>query len=105
MRRIPPVNGLLGARYNWNHGVWIEGTLRAASAQTRLAPGDIADHRIPRGGTPGWTVVNFTAGMRVGQSLLLSGGLANLFDEAYRIHGSGIDGPGRHAWLSARFEF
>ena len=105
MRRIPPVNGLLGARYSWNHGVWVEGTLRAASAQTRLAPGDIADHRISPGGTPGWTVVNLTAGMRVGQSLLLSGGLANLFDEAYRIHGSGIDGPGRHAWLSARFEF
>ncbi len=57
------------------------------------------------GGTPGWTVVNLTAGMRIGQNLLLSGGLANLFDEAYRIHGSGIDGPGRHAWLSARFEF
>ncbi|HSP90999.1 MAG TPA: TonB-dependent receptor [Vicinamibacterales bacterium] len=105
MRRIPPVNGLLGARYRWNHGVWIEGTLRAAGAQTRLAPGDIADHRISPGGTPGWTVVNLTAGMRVGRSLLLSGGLANLFDEAYRIHGSGIDGPGRHAWLSARFEF
>ncbi|MCU0248963.1 MAG: TonB-dependent receptor [Vicinamibacterales bacterium] len=105
MRRIPPVNGLLGARYRWNRGVWIEGTLRAAGAQTRLAPGDIADHRIPPGGTPGWSVVNLTAGMRVGQGLLLSAGLANLFDEAYRIHGSGIDGPGRHAWLSARFEF
>jgi outer membrane receptor protein involved in Fe transport len=105
MRRIPPVNGLLGARYRWNRGVWLEGTLRAAGAQTRLAPGDIADHRISPGGTSGWTIVNLTAGMRVGRSLLLSGGLANLFDEAYRIHGSGIDGPGRHAWLSARFEF
>jgi outer membrane receptor protein involved in Fe transport len=105
MRRIPPVNGLLGARYRWNRGVWLEGTLRAAGAQTRRAPGDIADHRIPPGGTPGWSVFNLTAGMRVGQGLLLSGGLANLFDEAYRIHGSGIDGPGRHAWLSARFEF
>jgi outer membrane receptor protein involved in Fe transport len=105
MRRIPPVNGLLGTRYRWNRGVWLEGTLRAAGAQTRLAPGDIADHRIPPGGTPGWATVNVTAGMRIGQSLLLSGGLANIFDEAYRTHGSGIDGPGRNAWLSARVEF
>ncbi|MFO7693855.1 MAG: TonB-dependent receptor [Vicinamibacterales bacterium] len=105
MRRIPPVNGLLGARYRWHRGVWLEGALRAAGAQTRLAPGDMADHRIPPGGTPGWTVFNLTAGMRIKQNLLVSGGLANLFDEAYRIHGSGIDGPGRHAWLSARVEF
>ena len=91
--------------YSWNRGVWLEGIVRAAGAQTLLAPGDIADHRIPPGGTPGWTTVNITAGTRVGQSLLLSGGLVNLFNEAYRVHGSGIDGPGRNAWLSARVEF
>jgi outer membrane receptor protein involved in Fe transport len=45
------------------------------------------------------------AGARVGGSLLLSGGIANVFNEAYRVHGSGIDGPGRNLWLSARFEF
>jgi outer membrane receptor protein involved in Fe transport len=105
MRRIPPVNGLAGARYRWANGLWVEGYLRAAGAQTRLAPGDVADHRIPPGGTPGWAVVNVLAGMRLGRNLLLSGGLANLFNEAYRIHGSGIDGPGRNAWLSARVEF
>ena len=105
MRRIPPVNGLAGARYNWRGGLWLEGTLRAAGAQTRLAPGDIADHRIPPGGTPGWTVANITAGARIRQGLLLTGGIANLFNEAYRTHGSGIDGPGRNAWLSARLEF
>ena len=105
MRRIPPLNGLAGARYRWSNGVWLEGTLRLAGDQTRLAPGDIADHRIPPGGTPGWAVVNVVAGARVGGSLLLSGGIANVFNEAYRVHGSGIDGPGRNAWLSARVEF
>jgi outer membrane receptor protein involved in Fe transport len=105
MRRIPPINGLVGARYRWNRGLWLEATLRAAGAQTRLAPGDVADHRIPPGGTPGWTVVNVTAGSRIGRSLILTGGIGNLFNEAYRTHGSGIDGPGRNAWLSARFEF
>lgn len=105
MRRIPPLNGLAGARYRWANGLWVEGSLRAAGAQTRLAPGDIADHRIPPGGTPGWAVVDVLAGTRLGRGLLLSGGIANLFNEAYRIHGSGIDGPGRNAWLSARVEF
>lgn len=105
MRRIPPVNGLVGARYRLRRGAWLEGTVRAAGAQTRLAPGDIADHRIPPGGTPGWAVVDVRAGTRVGRSLLLSGGIANILNEAYRVHGSGIDGPGRHVWLSARFEF
>ncbi len=105
MRRIPPINGLVGARYRWDRGVWLDAALRTAGAQTRLAPGDMADHRIPPGGTPGWTVVNVTAGTRVGRGLHLSAGIANIFNEAYRTHGSGIDGPGRNAWLSARFEF
>jgi outer membrane receptor protein involved in Fe transport len=105
MRRIPPLNGLAGARYRWSNGVWLEGTLRAAGAQTRLAPGDMADHRIPPGGTPGWAVANIVAGARVGGRLLLSGGLANVFNEAYRVHGSGVDGPGRNAWMSLRVEF
>jgi hypothetical protein len=32
--------------------------------------------------------------------LELSGGVENLFDEAYRIHGSGVDGVGRAAWIA-----
>jgi hemoglobin/transferrin/lactoferrin receptor protein len=105
MRRMPPVNGLAGARYLWAGGWWLEGTVRAARAQRRLAPGDLADYRIAPGGTPGWMVANLSAGTRVSDRLLLSGGVANLFNEAYRVHGSGIDGPGRNAWLSARVEF
>jgi outer membrane receptor protein involved in Fe transport len=105
MRRIPPANGLVGARYRWTRGWWLEGTMRAARPQTRLAPGDLADHRIAPGGTPGWMLANLSAGTRLSERLLLSGGVANLFNEAYRVHGSGIDGPGRNAWLSARVEF
>ncbi|HNV02646.1 MAG TPA: TonB-dependent receptor [Vicinamibacterales bacterium] len=105
MRRIPPANGLVGVRYSWSRAPWVEVSVRAAGAQRRLAPGDVADHRIAPGGTPGWTVVNVTAGARLPRGLVVSGGLANLFNEAYRIHGSGVDGAGRHAWLSLRVEF
>ena len=105
MRRIPPANGSLGARYRWAAGPWLEASARTAAAQRRLAPGDVSDHRIAPGGTPGWTVLNLTAGARLSRGLVVSGGVANLSDEAYRIHGSGVDGTGRHAWASLRVQF
>ncbi len=105
LRRIPPANGLLGARYLGGRGWWAEAAVRAARTQDRLAPGDVADHRIPPGGTPGWVVVNLSGGLPVWRGVGMTGGLANVFNEAYRIHGSGVDGPGRHVWLSARLSF
>ena len=43
--------------------------------------------------------------MPVGRRFTLSFGALNLFDQAYRTHGSGIDGYGRSAWvgIDARF--
>lgn len=105
LRRIPPANGSLTARYRWRPGLWAEANIRAARTQDRLAPGDVSDHRIPPGGTPGWTVANLAAGVPIGNRITVTGGLANVFDEAYRVHGSGVDGPGRHLWVSARAVF
>lgn len=104
MRRIPPLNGLLGVRLGTQAERWIEGTVRFAARQDRLASGDRDDQRIPPGGTPGWAVVDVDAGMPAG-GLRLVGGVQNLFDEAYRVHGSGIDGYGRAAWVGARVRF
>lgn len=104
MRRIPPLNGLFGVRLGTEAVRWLEGTVRFAAKQDRLAPGDRDDHRIPPGGTPGWAVIDVDAGMPVG-GLQLVGGVHNLLDEAYRVHGSGIDGYGRAAWLGARVRF
>ena len=36
----------------------------------------------------------------LGQRLHLTGGVRNLFDRLYRVHGSGIDAPGVTAWLA-----
>jgi outer membrane cobalamin receptor len=99
LRRIPPLNGRIGIRYRRIDGWWGEFEWLGATAQDRLAPGDIADHRIPPGGTPGWEVVNMQAGISL-RRFTLSAGLQNLFDEAYRIHGSGIDGYGRSFWIA-----
>ena len=105
MRRIPPLNGLVSLRWQESSRGWLEGQLRFAGAQRRLAPGDVSDHRIAPGGTPGWAVFDVHAGRRLGSHLTLSGGLANLFDEAYRVHGSGVDGVGRSAWIATRVGF
>ena len=105
MRRIPPLNGLAALRWDGPSRLWLEGQGRFAGAQRRLAPGDISDHRIAPGGTPGWAVFDLHGGRPFGSRLTLHGALANIFDEGYRVHGSGIDGPGRSAWMGARVEF
>jgi hemoglobin/transferrin/lactoferrin receptor protein len=105
MRRIPPLNGLVGGRWLSSSQVWAEGSVRFAAKQDRLASGDLDDHRIPSGGTPGWIVVNASAGFPLLDSLDLVGGFYNIFDEAYRIHGSGIDGYGRSVWVGTHLRF
>jgi hemoglobin/transferrin/lactoferrin receptor protein len=105
MRRIPPVNGLLDAPLRLSPRTWVEGSMRAASKQGRLAQGDRDDHRIAPGGTPGWVVFNLPAGFPLFDRMDLVGGIHNLFDEAYRVHGSGIDEYGRAAWIATHVRF
>ena len=76
----------------------------AATKQDKLSGGDIDDHRIPDDGTPGWVVVNLKSGIywkKFGINLAFN----NIFNEAYRVHGSGIDGLGRHLAGSIRYNF
>lgn len=98
-RRIPPLNGRAGLTYQSPVGWWVRAELLMAGAQTRLAKGDQDDNRIQKGGTPAWQVVNLNGGYRW-KRLTLSAELQNLTNEAYRTHGSGVDGVGRSAWLS-----
>lgn len=96
LSRVPPLNGTAEAR--WRHletGVYAAAGLQWAAPQTRLAATDRSDARIPLGGTPGWAIVELRAGYRWGARLAVAAVLDNLFDAAYRVHGSSIDGPGR----------
>ncbi|HEX9956790.1 MAG TPA: TonB-dependent receptor, partial [Fibrella sp.] len=99
-RRIPPLNGRLGLTYQSPAGWWIRGEWLYAGAQTRLAAGDVADNRIGKAGTPGWQVLNLNGGYRW-KNITLSAEWQNITNEAYRTHGSGVDGVGSSAWLSA----
>jgi hemoglobin/transferrin/lactoferrin receptor protein len=97
--RIPPMQGIVGLRRRWNCGQdWFDVYAWLVDKQDRLAARDIADvNRIPPGGTPGYATVNFRLGRMITPRQRLALNVENLFDEQYRVHGSGSDGPGINA--------
>ncbi len=103
LRRIPPVFGRLTGEYHMNNFFvamdWI-----GAGEQDRLSSGDKSDHRIDPEGTAGWGIVSARAGYLY-RSLSVETGIENILDQAYRIHGSGMDGYGRYAWIRTSFRF
>jgi outer membrane receptor protein involved in Fe transport len=104
MRRIPPLHGRVALRFSPARLPFAEVEWLWAAKQDRLASGDRDDHRIASGGTPGWNVLNLRGSWDAGP-VRLRVGLENLFHEAYRTHGSGIDGMGRAAWASVEAGF
>ncbi len=104
MRRIPPLNGKLGLRYQHHTGLWTKLEWLSAARQDRLAGGDISDSRIPDGGTPGWNLFNLRAGYSW-KWLQLTAGLTNILNDDYRIHGSGVNGYGRSVWVAMQLRF
>jgi len=98
LRRIPPLFGRVGVGFQpkqWNTSA----ELCWAGEQDRLAAGDKSDNRIPKGGTPGWWVVNVHAAYTWKMISLRVSGL-NLFNEDYRTHGSGVNAVGRSVWVT-----
>ncbi|MDP3278232.1 MAG: TonB-dependent receptor [Deltaproteobacteria bacterium] len=101
LSRVPPLHGSLDARYAVSAESFVGATLRWAADQTRLAFQDLSDPRIPAGGTPGYATLDLRAGLRFSRQLRVTAVLENLFDTAYRVHGSSINGPGRGVMLQA----
>ncbi len=99
--RIPPLNGRLD--FTRRLGERWSGSLRAdfARQQARLSPRDAADPRIDPDGTAGWATLSLALDWRPAPRWRLRFGLDNVFDRAYREHGSGIDGRGRSLVLTA----
>jgi outer membrane receptor protein involved in Fe transport len=93
-----PVNGTVELRYaNAETHLVVGAAMRWAGAQDRLAISDGVDARIPLGGTPAYAAFDLRAGWRFEHTvrLQLSVVLENVFDQVYRVHGSGINGAGR----------
>jgi iron complex outermembrane receptor protein/hemoglobin/transferrin/lactoferrin receptor protein len=95
LSRIPPLHGNLELSFRGIPRLEVAASVRASLTQDRLALSDRSDPRIPRGGTPGMSVVNLRAGYRVHRYVQATLVLDNLFDAAYRYHGSSLNGPGR----------
>lgn len=102
LSRIPPMQGIVGFRRRWNGGQdWFDVYAWLVDKQDRLSARDLTDtNRIPPGGTPGYGTFNFRYGRMITARQRLTVNVENLFDEQYRVHGSGSDGPGINAILS-----
>jgi hemoglobin/transferrin/lactoferrin receptor protein len=104
VRRIPPFNGRLALRFQPSQRWFTAIEWLTADAQHRLAQGDRDDNRIPLGGTPGWSVFNVQGGFDW-KWLHLQLSVHNLFDQDYRLHGSGVNAVGRSVVLTAECVF
>lgn len=97
--RVPPLFGSVGLGYLARRD-WLERAdllLRWATSQDELSPQDLADPRIDPDGTDGWVTVDVDVTGPIGareRGSYWSFGIHNLFDEDYRVHGSGFDAPG-----------
>lgn len=105
--RLMPLTGLAGLRWDSPGRRWfVEGTVQMVDDATRLSAGDRNDtQRIPPGGTPGFTVATLRSGWQVNEALLLTAAVENFTDEAYRIHGSGVNQPGVNFVFGAQVRF
>ncbi len=107
LSRLLPINGYGGLRWQSHDGdFWVEGLITVFDDGDRLNTRDTRDtQRIPPGGTPGYWLATIRSGWRVCDGFLLTGGVENLFDEAYRVHGSGQNEPGVNAFVGAEIKF
>lgn len=95
---LMPLTWHLGARWRMlDPRVQLDLMVEHASEQDELSSRDIADtQRIPPGGTPGYTTLNLRSEWQVRAGLVLSLAFDNITDADYRIHGSGVNEPGRN---------
>ncbi|MFN7938382.1 MAG: TonB-dependent receptor [Bryobacteraceae bacterium] len=74
--------------------------------QDRVLPGVADGVRVPLyNTTAGWVAFDIHGGMPIGERWRIGGGIGNLLDKNYRLHGSGVDAPGWNAFANLRFVF
>ena len=103
--RIPPPTGRVGALAQLNSRLWVEPYLEYAFSQQRLSTRDQEDPRINPQGTPGWATVTVRLGWEIRRQVIARLSVENVFDKAYRQHGSGINAPGVNAIVTLEAHF
>lgn len=100
--RIPPLTGRVGVTFDPGLIYRIEGWLNFAAEQDRLSARDGRDVRIDPNGTDGWATLDARIAWDDLREWQVTLGIDNVFDKRYRIHGSGLDAPGRNAYVTLR---
>lgn len=105
--RLMPLTSQLGVRYA-PQGEPFTLELRWIHAEDadRLSPRDESDTtRIPPGGTPGYDILDLLGTYRLRRDLNITIAVENITDEDYRVHGSGLNRPGRNLVVGLRWSF
>jgi outer membrane receptor protein involved in Fe transport len=100
--RIPPLSGRLNVRYDDGGDIRLDAWLRFAGEQDRLSSRDVRDSRIDPNGTSGWGILGARGAWDARGGWQFALGIDNVFDKRYRVHGSGLDAPGRNVTVSLR---
>ncbi len=105
--RIMPITAHIGLEWKSDDKTkWLGIDLTLTAQADKLSEGDKNDtERIPPGGTPSYQLLNIYSGWQSNSNLLLTLQLNNVFDEAYRSHGSGSNEPGRNLILGMKASF
>lgn len=103
--RIPPINGQIGLAWQALTSLRAESYVRFAGKQDRLDDDDQGDTRIDPNGTAGWATLNVRLGWNPIEALSLQLDGINLLDQAYREHGSGIDGEAAGVIVGATYRY
>jgi len=105
LSRIPPARLVLGARWEQPGSPWwMEPLVELNAKQDRLSARDIADPRIPAGGSAGYALLNLLGGWG-DRNQRVDLAFNNIANKAYIVHGSGLYGAGREIKLSYRYDF
>lgn len=107
LSRLLPPTAQAGVRWQADGGTyWFEGLGDMAAKADKLSAEDERDtQRIPPGGTPGYAVFTLRGGAQLTDALNVALSVENLLNEDYRIHGSGVNEPGRNVILTASCSF
>ena len=100
--RIPPLTGSVTVTYDAGRDLVFDAWLRFSGEQDRLSARDIRDVRIDPTGTSGWGILGLRASWDYRSAWQFMLGVDNVFDKQYRVHGSGLDAPGRNVFASVR---
>jgi hemoglobin/transferrin/lactoferrin receptor protein len=105
--RLMPIQTHITTRYQPPTSPWMgELSILAVSKADKLSLKDETDKsRIPRGGTPAYFLFGLRGTYQFRDKLNLSVAIENISDIDYRIHGSGVNGPGRNFIFSLTKSF